>query len=242
MARILVAEDDPHLCNLLQITLEDHGHSVLAASDGEEAFAIFEAHPVDLALLDIILPRLTGLEVCRMIRETSDIPIVMLTGLNTPDYMTYALADFGADDYIVKPTTFKEIVIRIEALLRRVEWSTNPITPDEIVIGKVRLSHNPQVLEIDGQEFHLGEKQHKILQILLQFANKPVMYETLLSEVWEADAPNESALSDATSNKKRRAKLYNTIRRLRILIEDDPANPQYIHAAPGYGYIFNIKK
>lgn len=143
--------------------------------------------------------------------------------------MTYALADFGADDYIVKPTIFKEIAIRIEALLRRVEWSTTPITPSEIVIGHIRLSDNPWKLEINGREILLREKQHKVLQILLQSVNKPVMYEILLSEVWKANIPKESIPFDATSNKKRRAKLYNTIRHLRILIEEDPSNPQYIH-------------
>lgn len=234
MALILVAEDEPHLCHLLQQTLEKHGHSVLVASDGEEALSLFYAHPFDVALLDVIMPKLTGLEVCRTMRETSDIPILMFTALNTPDYVKQALADLGADDYIFKPTTFKEVVVRIEGLLRRVEWTNNPLLPTEFVIGNIQLSQNPRVLVINHQKFYLNKTPYEILKILLNFVDQPVAYDALLSGVWGRGS------SSRISNKKQRAKLYNAIYRLRILIEDDPLNPQYIQSISGFGYIFKM--
>ncbi|MBV7337352.1 response regulator transcription factor [Chloroflexi bacterium TSY] len=238
MAFILVAEDERYFRNLLQASLEGHGHSVLVAPTGEDALALFDTHPVDLALLDVVMPGLTGFEVCKTIRETSNIPIVMLTALGTPDYMSQALADFGADDYIAKPTTFREIVIRIEALLRRVEWTNNPMVPDEIVVGNVRLSRNPYTLVIDDEEFQLKENQYKLLQILLQSVNKSVMYETLLTKIWGTGRSKKLTLPNVKVNKNQRAKLYNTIHRLRILIGDETTNPKYIHCVPGYGYMF----
>lgn len=120
---------------------------------------------------------------------------MMLTALGTPDYMSQALADFGADDYIAKPITFREIISQIEALLRRVKWTNNPMVPDKIVVGNVKLSRNPYTLVIDHKEFRLQENQYKTLQILLQSMDKSVMYETLLTKIWGTDDSKKPASS-----------------------------------------------
>ncbi len=223
--RILVAEDDVALRNLLVMSLKNHGYDVIAAADGQEALNFFLKERIDLALLDIMMPKMSGLEVLEEIRRRSDIPVIMLTALNRPDDIVQGL-DRGADDYIPKPFIFKEVEARVRAALRRARWKKEARPTATLQGCGVWVDAATRETLVDGKPVHLSVTEFDLLYHLMSRRGQPVSKEELLREVWGYS-------SDSASNVVEVA-----IRRLRSKIELDPAFPRRILTVRGVGYKF----
>ncbi|HIC88897.1 MAG TPA: response regulator transcription factor [Anaerolineae bacterium] len=222
---VLVAEDEAPLRSLLQVSLEAAGYRVRAAEDGERALELFQQGPFDLVILDVMMPKVDGFTVCKEIRKRSDVPVVMLTALGSVDDIVKGF-ELGADDYITKPFTFKEVEARIEAILRRIEWSTQPPEPDVISIGRVKLDADAHQVEVDGKPVHLTPIEFQLLRYLMIRAGKPVSKDMLFREVWGYDFAGGTNLVEVA------------VRRLREKIEENPSAPTHIITVRGAGYKF----
>jgi DNA-binding response OmpR family regulator len=223
--KILVVEDDSFLCNLLRISLEKEGYGVRVACDGVEGLEAYNAMPPDLILLDIMMPRMDGFEVCRQLRKRSDVPIVMLTALNSPDDVVRGF-DLGADDFITKPFTFKEVGARIQAILRRVMWARERPVFQIITIGDVQLNDDLHEVRVRNEPVHLTPIEYQLLRYLMIHADRPVAKEVLFREVWGYDFTGGTNLVEVA------------MRRLREKVEKDPSSPQYLLTVRGAGYKF----
>jgi DNA-binding response OmpR family regulator len=223
--RVLVAEDEHPLRQLIVATLKRAGYDVHGVGDGQEAISFLKEHEVDLVVLDIIMPRLNGFQVCQWLRERSDVPVVMLTALdNTEDVLKGF--DSGADDYITKPFTFEELKARIEAILRRVEWLERRKQKKVIAIGFLRIDADAHTVTLNGGEVHLTPMEFELLYFLMSRAGEAVSKETLFTEVWGYDFVGGTNLVEVG------------IRRLREKIEETPSHPTYIQTVRGVGYRF----
>jgi len=223
--RILLAEDEAPLRNLLKLSLESAGYQVFPVEDGQQAVEIFDKQPVDLIILDIMMPRLDGFSVCRYIRRRSDVPIMMLTALGNTDDLVQGF-ELGADDYIAKPFTFKEVEARIQAILRRVEWSQRRVSPPVISIGRVKIDTESYEVFVDGESRHLTPIEFQLLYYLMSHAGQTISKATLFEEVWGYDFTGGTNLVEVG------------IRRLREKIEEDPSRPTHILTVRGAGYRF----
>lgn len=224
-ARILIAEDEAPLRNLVRMSLEATGHHVTTVSDGEEALKAFAAEPFDLVIVDIMMPRVDGFGVCREIRMRSDVPIIMLTALGGTDDMVKGF-ELGADDYIAKPFAFKEVQARIHAILRRNQWTQERKAPLFLQNGRVTLDVQGQLVSVDGDPLLLSPIEFKLLYALMANAGEVMAENDLFVDVWGYEFIGGANLVEAT------------IRRLQEKIEPDPSQPVYILAAPGVGYRF----
>lgn len=224
-ARILIAEDEAPLRNLVRMSLEAIGHQVTAVGDGEEALSAFSAEPFDLVILDVMMPRVDGFTVCREIRKHSDAPIIMLTALGSTDDMVKGF-ELGADDYISKPFTFKEVQARIFAILRRIQWAQDRKTSQVLRNGRVSLDTAAQQATIDGQPVHLTPIELKLLYTLMASPGRVIAKSDLFVDVWGYDFIGGTNLVEVT------------IRRLREKIETDPSRPTHILTVRGTGYKF----
>ncbi len=224
-ARILIAEDEAPLRNLLRMSLEAIGHHVTTVSDGEEALNAFAAEPFDLVIVDIMMPRVDGFGVCREIRKRSDVPIIMLTALGGTDDMVKGF-ELGADDYIAKPFSFKEVQVRIYAILRRNQWSQERKAPQLLRNGRVELDVEAHQASLDGEPVHLTPIEFRLLFTLMVNAGKAIAKNALFVEVWGYEFIGGTNLVEVT------------IRRLREKIEPDSAQPVYILTVRGTGYKF----
>lgn len=225
MSIILVVEDEEHLRNLLRMSLERIGHDVVAAPDGVEAIKILRTRIVNLVLLDIMMPRVDGFQVCQEIRKLSDVPIVMLTAINRPDDIARAL-EIGADDYITKPFSFAEIEARIEAVLRRMEWIHKPPDLDIIVTTDIKLNHEKKEVLVRGHPVHLSPTEYGLLRHLMLHANQTVPHDKLMESIWGFPSTGKAKI------------LHTNVRRLREKIERNPAEPRYVVTVLGIGYKF----
>ena len=223
--RILLAEDEAPLRNLLKLSLENAGYQVFPAEDGQQAIELFDAQPVDLVILDVMMPRLDGFGVCRHIRKRSDVPIIMLTALGNTDDLVHGF-ELGADDYITKPFTFREVEARIQAILRRVEWSQRKLTPQIITIGRVTIDAEAHEVFVDGQPRHLTPIEFQLLYYLMSHAGETIPKATLFEQVWGYKFAGGTNLIEVG------------IRRLREKIEEDPSRPTHILTTRGVGYRF----
>ncbi len=223
--RILLAEDEAPLRNLLKLSLENAGYQVFPAEDGQQAVDVFDAQPVDLVILDIMMPRLDGFNVCRHIRKRSDVPIIMLTALGNTDDLVHGF-EMGADDYIAKPFTFREVEARIQAILRRVEWSQRKATPHVITIGRVKIDTESHEVFVNGESRHLTPIEFQLLYYLMSHAGRTISKATLFEEVWGYEFVGGTNLVEVG------------IRRLREKIEEDPSKPTHILTMRGAGYRF----
>ncbi|HVL54697.1 MAG TPA: response regulator transcription factor [Vitreimonas sp.] len=226
MARtILVVDDEPTLRETLVEALQAEGFRVVAAADGRQALDIFRAERPDLVLLDLMLPELSGIEVCRIIRAESGVPIVMLTAKDSELDKVVGL-ELGADDYVTKPFSVRELSARIRALFRRSEARSAEPGPSTVDLGRVQVDLAGHRLLRDGQQLAVKPKAFELLAFLLAHPGQVFTREQLLERVWGYDYAGESRTVDVH------------IHWLRSEIEEDASGPRFIHTVRGVGYVF----
>jgi two-component system response regulator RegX3 len=224
-ATVLVVEDEPSFVEALQIGLTREGFDVAVAVDGAEALAMFDEVAPDLVLLDVMLPKLSGIEVCRQLRKKSQVPIIMVTARGA-EIDTVVGLEVGADDYVTKPYRMRELTARMRAVLRRAP-STDGVSlmsSDSLSVDGVHLDPSQHLVEVDGQEITLPLKEFELLHILLANAGRVLPRDTLIDRVWGHDYVGDTKTLDVH------------IKRLRGKIEPDPANPIRITTIRGLGY------
>ena len=225
--RVLVVDDEKLIVKGIRFSLLQDGLEVDCAYDGEEALELVKNNDYDVILLDVMLPKLTGFEVCQQIREFSSVPIIMLTAKG--DDMDKILGlEYGADDYITKPFNILEVKARIKAIMRR----SKTAKPEEEVVSKIaefgelKVDCDSRRVFIHNEEVNLTAKEFDLLELLMFNPNKVYSRENLLNTVWGYDYPGDVRTVDVH------------IRRLREKIEKNPSEPKYIHTKWGVGYFF----
>jgi len=224
--RVLVVDDEKLIVKGIRYSLEQDGMEVDAAYDGEEALEAARQNTYDLILLDVMLPKQDGFDVCRQIREFSDVPIVMLTAKG--DDMDKILGlEYGADDYITKPFNILEVKARIKAIIRRTQKRESvQKSGRKIVKGGMTIDCESRRVVIDGKEVNLTAKEFDLIELLATHANKVYSREELLNIVWGYEYPGDARTVDVH------------IRRLREKVEKKPSDPKYVHTKWGVGYYF----
>ncbi|HYM83645.1 MAG TPA: response regulator transcription factor [Candidatus Dormibacteraeota bacterium] len=226
MARtVLVVEDEPTLRETLADALESEGFEVVTAADGRQALAVFRAERPDLVLLDLMLPELSGIEVCRIIRAESGVPIVMLTAKGSELDKVVGL-EVGADDYVTKPFSLRELTARIRALFRRGERLGGEEEARVVDLGHVQADLAGHRLLRDGRTVPLKPKAFELLAFLIRHPGQVFTRDQLLEHVWGYDYAGETRTVDVH------------VHWLRSVIEDDPGEPKYLHTVRGVGYVF----
>ncbi len=220
-SRILLVEDDPSIREVTAIGLSAAGFAVTSATDGIEGLETFRAAPFDLVLLDIMLPRMDGYEVCRQIRKNSTVPVVMLTARGDTMDVVVGL-EAGADDYVRKPFDLPELIARIRAALRRAGGATDE--PGELRIGGLAIDTAGRTVTRDGSDIPLTRTEFDLLTELVRHAGQVLTRDVLLDRVWGYDYLGDSRLVDVA------------IQRLRAKVEADPAAPGLIQTVRGAGY------
>jgi two-component system KDP operon response regulator KdpE len=219
-ARILVVDDEPALRRTLQANLDARGYDVTAVETGEAALQQAGVQLPDLVILDLLLPGLSGLDVCRALRATSEVPILVLSARGEEQTKVQAL-DLGADDYLTKPFGMDELLARVRALLRRLGATS---TAGTLQIGALAVDLDARQVWRDGRALDLTPREFDVLAFLMRHAGKVVTHRLLLAEVWGPQYKCETQY------------LRVFINRLRAKIGDDPAHPRYIATEPGVGY------
>ncbi len=224
--KVLVVDDEKLIVKGIRFSLEQDGMDVECAYDGEEALRLATENSYDIILLDLMLPKMDGFEVCQHIREFSNVPIVMLTAKG--DDMDKILGlEYGADDYITKPFNILEVKARIKAIMRRTAAeNAAPAKPRVIESGDLRLDLDSRRLFILGREVNLTAREFELLELLVTNQNKVFSREKLLELVWGADYPGDVRTVDVH------------VRRLREKIEANPSEPKYVHTKWGVGYYY----
>lgn len=224
--KILVVDDEEHIIELIKFNLEKEGCIVITANSGDEALKLAKEKVPDLILLDLMLPGIDGLEVCKQIRQDKNIfhmPIIMITA-KSEEIDKIAGLELGADDYITKPFFVREMVARVKAILRRVSISKQSNT---VNFGDIFIDFDKHEIKKDGQNIELTLKEFEVLEILIKNEGKVVTREFLLDKVWGYEYVGETRTVDVH------------IRHLRQKIENDDKNPIYIQTIRGIGYKFN---
>ena len=224
--KVLVVDDEKLIVKGIRFSLEQDGMEVDCAYDGEEALEAAKKKEYDVVLLDVMLPKLTGFEVCQQIREFSSMPIIMLTAKG--DDMDKILGlEYGADDYITKPFNILEVKARIKAIMRRSSKKGVEATAAKIIVhGGLKIDTESRRVYVNDKEVNLTAKEFDLLELLLFNPNKVYSRENLLNTVWGYDYPGDVRTVDVH------------VRRLREKIEDNPSEPKYIHTKWGVGYFF----
>ena len=224
---ILVVEDEESFIDALVVGLQREGFAVQVARDGAEALELFDAVQPDLVLLDVMLPRISGVDVCRQLRTRSSVPIIMVTA-KASEIDTVVGLEVGADDYVAKPFRLRELVARIRANLRRGHGGEGASTAEElgeaIEVGDVLLDAERHEVVIRGEHVSLPLKEFELLELLLENAGRVLPRDTLISRVWGADYVGDTKTLDVH------------VKRLRSKVEDDPASPRRIVTIRGLGY------
>ena len=223
MTKILVVEDEDSFSDALEFLLQKEGFETVVADPGPKAIAEFEESGADLILLDLMLPGLSGTEVCRQIRTRSQVPIIMLTAKDTEVDKVVGL-ELGADDYVTKPYSSRELIARVRAVLRRQE------EPDEVtgvlVGGNVRMDIERHIVSVDNVAISLPLKEFELLEFLMRNSGRVLTRIQLIDRVWGSDYVGDTKTLDVH------------VKRLRAKIEKDPANPEMIETVRGLGYKF----
>jgi len=222
---ILVVDDEARYVRAIRFNLEASGYEVVTAQDGETAIALVSDKEPDLVLLDVKMPGMDGLEVCRRIREFSAVPIIMLTALAQDADKVKGL-DTGADDYVTKPFSADELLARVRAALRRIDLGRRPMASSLFQAGDLRVDFARQRVFVGDQEADLTPTEYRLLCELVRQEGRVLVPEHLLTKVWGVGYEGETSL------------VWQAIHRLRRKIEPDPSTPQYIHTKPGIGYVF----
>jgi len=226
MALIYVVEDDVNIQEIEMFALKNSGYRVEGFGNAKDFFAKLSEKTPDLILLDVMLPKLDGFEVCQQLRETSSVPVVMLTAKG--DDMDKILGlEYGADDYITKPFNILEVKARIKAIMRRTEKKGAEQTKSKVIqAGDLTMDCEARRVNIAGREVNLTAKEFDVLELLIFHPNKVYSRENLLNIVWGYEYPGDVRTVDVH------------IRRLREKIEINPSDPQYVHTKWGVGYYF----
>ena len=224
--RVLVVDDEKLIVKGIRFSLEQDGYDVDCAYDGEEALKLAKENVYDIILLDVMLPKYDGFEVCQQIREYSDVPIIMLTAKG--DDMDKILGlDYGADDYITKPFNILEVKARIKAIMRRISKQNKDQENEKVIVkGEMKIDCESRRVVIAGKEINLTAKEFDLLELLAMNPNKVYSRENLLNIVWGYEYPGDARTVDVH------------IRRLREKIEINPSDPKYVYTKWGVGYYF----
>lgn len=224
--KVLVVDDEKLIVKGIRFSLEQDGMEVTCAYDGEEALRLARETQFDIILLDIMLPKMSGTEVCQQIREFSNVPIVMLTA-KSDDMDKIMGLEYGADDYITKPFNILEVKARIKAIMRRTSNRAAAKQESSVIeSGDMRMDCDSRRVTISGREVNLTAKEFDVLELLIKNPNKVYGREKLLNLIWGADYPGDVRTVDVH------------IRRLREKIETNPSEPRYVHTKWGVGYFF----
>ena len=225
--KILVLEDEIGIRSFVSINLKREGYEIIEAGSGQEAIEQLSNHPdISIALLDVMLPDMSGIEICKFIRQQFDqIGVIMLTAKGQEEDKLEGFIS-GADDYMVKPFSIKELLVRVSALIRRVKKDENKFKSNEIISDPFILNIDKRKLYKNGIEIELTPTEFSIVKYLMVNAKKSLSRDQILSEVWGSNYLYDFKIVDVN------------IRRIRYKIEDDPSKPKYIQTVWGYGYCF----
>ena len=226
MTRVLVVEDEESFSDALSYMLRREGYEVAVAGSGVEALAMFDRNGADLVLLDLMLPGLSGTEVCRALRQRSRVPIIIVTARDSEVDKVVGL-ELGADDYVTKPFSSRELVARIRAVLRR-GVDVDDLVGSTVEAGPVRMDVERHTVSVDGRAVSLPLKEFDLLELLLRNAGRVLTRGQLIDRVWGADYVGDTKTLDVH------------VKRLRGKIEPDPANPKYLVTVRGLGYKFDF--
>ncbi|WP_029151249.1 response regulator transcription factor [Microbacterium indicum] len=225
MTRVLIVEDEPDLADPLAYLLQREGYEVEIADDGEKALRVFREQGADVILLDLMLPGIPGTEVCRQVRTTSQVPIVMLTAKDSEVDIVVGL-ELGADDYVTKPYSSRELLARMRAVMRR---STTPEEDlDEHVLegGRVALDIDRHTVAVDGEQINMPLKEFELLELLMRNTGRVLTRGQLIDRVWGSDYFGDTKTLDVH------------IKRIRSRIEETPSKPVMLVTVRGLGYRF----
>ena len=226
MTRVLVVEDEESFSEALGYLLRKEGFEVTVADTGPDALAEFERGGADLVLLDLMLPGLSGVEVCQKLRQTSSVPVIMLTAKDSEIDKVVGL-EIGADDYMTKPFSSRELVARIRAVLRRQgDRGGEPLMSGVVEAGPVRMDVERHVVAVDGSSVSLPLKEFELLEMLLRNAGRVLTRGQLIDRIWGADYVGDTKTLDVH------------VKRLRAKIEPEPSRPRYLVTVRGVGYKF----
>jgi two-component system response regulator RegX3 len=228
---VLLVEDEHSFVEALTVGLKREGFRVQVARDGAEALDLFDAVRPDLVLLDVMLPKVSGIDVCRELRRRSQVPIIMVTAKGS-EIDTVVGLEVGADDYVTKPYRLRELVARMRAVLRRRsnDVATTSSSGEALEVGDVRLDPERHEVEVRGLPVRLPLKEFELLEILLANAGRVLPRETLIDRVWGADYVGDTKTLDVH------------IKRLRTKVEDDPSTPSRIVTIRGLGYKYDTPR
>jgi len=224
MTRILVVEDEESFSDPLSYLLRKEGYEVSVAETGPAALEDFDRAGADLVLLDLMLPGLSGVDVCRALRHRSSVPVIMLTAKDSEIDKVVGL-EIGADDYITKPYSSRELLARIKAVLRRGQ-EPEELMPPTLESGPVRMDVERHVVTVDGEHTAMPLKEFELLEMLLRNSGRVLTRSQLIDRVWGSDYVGDTKTLDVH------------VKRLRSKVEPDPANPRFIVTVRGLGYKF----
>ncbi|WP_134683613.1 response regulator YycF [Brevibacillus migulae] len=223
MAKLLVVDDERPIADILKFTFEKEGHQVICAYDGEEAIELVKQEKPDLILLDVMLPGKDGMEVCRIVRQTIDVPIIMLTAKDSEVDKVLGL-ELGADDYVTKPYSARELIARVRAQLRRQKPRNEAQNEHLLRVHELEIDLQSYTVLKQGEGLDLTHREFELLVYLTRHQGQVLTREHLLQAVWGFDYFGDARTVDVT------------VRRLREKIEDDPSDPKYIITRRGLGY------
>ena len=225
--RVLLVEDEESFIDALTIGLDREGFDVTVCADGQEAIEVFAPEKFDVVLLDLMLPKVSGLDVCRTIRNQSEVPIIVVSAKGE-EVDTVLMLEIGADDYVTKPYRLRELVARMRAVLRRKERAapTHAASVDALEIGPVRLETDTRRCYVRGEEVKLRKKEFALLSQLMSHVGRVMTREVLIDRVWGSDYVGDTKTLDVH------------IKRLRSVVEEKPKDPVFISTVRGVGYRF----
>ncbi len=224
MSRILIVEDEVSFSDPLSYLLKKEGYDVAVAETGPDGLAEFDRNGADLVLLDLMLPGLSGVDVCRALRQRSSVPVIMLTAKDSEIDKVVGL-EIGADDYVTKPYSSRELLARVKAVLRRLA-EPEDLLPSTLESGPVRMDVERHTVSVAGRSVSLPLKEFELLEILLRNSGRVLTRMQLIDRVWGSDYVGDTKTLDVH------------VKRLRAKVEPDPANPVHIVTVRGLGYKF----
>jgi two-component system response regulator RegX3 len=227
MTRVLVVEDEESISDPLSYLLRQEGFEVAVASTGPDGLAEFDRSGADIVLLDLMLPGLSGTEVCRALRAQSSVPVIMLTARDSEIDKVVGL-ELGADDYVTKPFSSRELVARVRAVLRSRGEKPEDVPGGALEAGPVRMDVERHVVTVDGESVPMPLKEFELLELLLRNAGRVLTRGQLIDRVWGADYVGDTKTLDVH------------VKRLRAKVEPDPGNPKYLVTVRGLGYKLEV--